>query len=95
MNPYILDYLPESIRLRSIYIIGEKENFWMLSFLCPCGCGELIQLNTVPDTYPSWSFEIYENNMISIYPSIRRKRGCFSHFSIQKSMVVWINEIEF
>ena len=44
---------------------------------CPCGCGDLITLNIYPYLKPTW--KVTRN---SITPSINRKVGCKSHFTI-------------
>jgi hypothetical protein len=71
--------IPSAIVDKKIYLVGEK-NIWCLLFKCPCGCGELIQLNTLDDQGPSWSYQIKGN--LTIRPSIRRIKGCGSHFLI-------------
>lgn len=49
--------------------------------ICPCGCGALITLNLYPYLKPSWKI-----SGTSISPSIHRKIGCKSHFTITQGM---------
>lgn len=86
-----IDDIPEEdqIEERVVYIIGENEYYWQVAFICPCGCQELIQLNLLPEVYPSWSFKHNKKNEITLLPSINRKVGCASHFRIVSGLVVW------
>lgn len=81
--------LPESIRKRTAYIIGNQENPWLLAFQCPCGCKNIIQLNLLNDVSPSWSYSI-KRKKITIWPSIWRKHGCKSHFFLKNGKIRWV-----
>jgi len=85
---YIKD-LPLLIESDVIYIIGENSMFWMLGFTCPCGCQATINLNLLEESFPCWKYEIKDNRLITLNPSIRRVEGCKSHFFIQKGIVIW------
>lgn len=54
-----------------------------VDFKCPCGCGDIITLSTIPDTHPAWKVEGH-----SIIPSINRTIGCKSHFCITNGISV-------
>lgn len=54
---------------------------YRIDLVCPCGCNEVITLNTLADTKPCWSIQ---GN--SIKPSINRIVGCKSHFTITNSL---------
>ena len=57
---------------------GEKAYYAM--FKCPCGCGEDIYLNLIPDTRPCWLYNLHDDQSVSLQPSINRQVGCKSHF---------------
>ncbi|HMV07605.1 MAG TPA: DUF6527 family protein [Cyclobacteriaceae bacterium] len=80
--------LPKELDDRTVYIVGEKSNYWMLAFQCPCGCNETISLNLLKKVRPRWRF-FTRWSRINIYPSIWRKVGCGSHFYIKKGKVIW------
>jgi hypothetical protein len=63
-----------------IFVIEEDA---MIILKCPCGCGDVIKLSTVPDASPKWIFH-YPN---TIKPSIRRTVNCKAHFSIENGKV--------
>lgn len=58
-----------------IVYVCERENIAQMR--CPCGCGDVIYINLIPDTHPGWT--ITGN---TIKPSLNRSSGCRSHFSI-------------
>ena len=82
--------LPNTLDIESIYLVGENGNVWSIAFICPCGCDELIQLNTLRNIRPCW--RINKMNPISIFPSINRTVGCKSHFFIRKGKIIWIHD---
>jgi len=81
---------PQKINVNKIYIVGESEMPWVLAFMCPCGCNNLIQLNLLQDAEPRWKFRIDKQKKIYISPSVWRIKGCQSHFFIRKSKIHWI-----
>lgn len=83
------DELPDNIEGDTIYILGENEHIWSLAMKCPCGCGDLVQLNLVPGSRPLWNINKKENGNISILPSIHRTRGCKSHYYVSDSKIQW------
>lgn len=82
--------LPESIKEKTIYIIGEKNSPWLIAFTCPCGCKENIQLNLLKEADPNWRFKITYKNKINISPSVWRTTGCKSHFFVRNSKIDWV-----
>jgi hypothetical protein len=71
--------LRHEMKKMSIYAIGGLENCWCITFICPCGCNEIILLNSL-DNFPSW--RIKSEVPVTIKPSIHRIKGCKSHFWI-------------
>lgn len=85
---YVFD-LPENVRDKTIYIVGDKGCPWLIAFKCPCGCQTLIQLNLLKEATPCWSFKVKKRE-IDISPSILRTQGCESHFVVHKNKVYWV-----
>jgi hypothetical protein len=85
--------LPDVFEKKTIYIVGEDENYWCIAMLCPCGCNAIIQLNLLSQTHPKWSFFHTKDATITIMPSIWRNIGCRSHFYIRKGRLVWYKSI--
>lgn len=82
--------IPEILENYIVYISSNKDNYWVATLLCPCGCNEVIKLNLLRDASPRWSFKIKQKK-ISLYPSIWRTKGCRSHFSIIDSKLRWFD----
>lgn len=79
---------PEFVAYHTIYLVGERKNIWLIAFRCPCGCNDVVRLNTLLKASPCWRYFIRWGR-ISISPSIWRRVGCKSHFHIRKGRVQW------
>jgi hypothetical protein len=81
--------LPDKPIPGKVYLIGENDHLWSAALKCPGGCGTLLEINLVPDMRPQW--EITEDNygVVTIEPSIWRKRDCGCHFRITSGIVRW------
>ena len=80
--------VPGKIKENYIYIIQDGKEPDAIAFNCPCGCKKIIHLNLLKDMRPCWSFVIHKKQ-ISLYPSIRAKSGCKSHFWVTNNKVEW------
>ncbi len=86
-----VDDLPEesTVREKTVYVVGENGYHWVAAFKCPCGCGDLIQLNLIPEGKHIWRIRMQEESF-SIYPSVDRVySNCRSHFNLTRGNVVW------
>ncbi len=81
--------IPDEPEAGALYLVGEGGHLWFVCFLCPCECGELIQLNTLPTIRPRWSAVPHKSGTITLHPSIRRTVGCKSHFFLRRGGVDW------
>lgn len=82
--------LPKKVGNKIFYIVGEKEQPWLIAFNCPCGCSNLIQLNLLKEAYPCWKYKVTKKSKLNISPSVWRISGCKSHFTVHKSKIDWI-----
>lgn len=85
----VVDDIPEAARPGVVYLVGEGGHLWFAAFVCPCGCGELVQLNLLPDARPRWSAERHPDGTVTIAPSVWRVAGCRSHFFLRRGRVEW------
>lgn len=83
---------PAVMDRNTVYIFDNMGYQWQLMLLCPCGCGDVLYANLVPDHYPYWVFRIDRRNRISVYPSFNRKDRCRSHFFITNGRIDWVND---
>ena len=82
--------LPEVFADKTIYLIGESSNPWLIAFKCPCGCNSIIHLNLLKDAEPRWKCKITSRKRVNISPSVWRTKGCKSHFFVQSSKIDWV-----
>ncbi len=59
----------------------------VLVLSCPCGCGDHFPINLDPHAGPAWHLYGTTQRKLSLYPSVRRKSDCKSHY------VIWRNKI--
>ncbi len=86
--------LPEVLSKRTIYLVGEGKHLWSVGFLCPCGCGDAVQLNTLVGARPCWRASIHKDDTVTLRPSVWRRVGCRSHFFVRRSRVEWVTQDE-
>jgi hypothetical protein len=56
-----------------------------VKFICPCGCGEIISVNLMPETGKAWSISYDRKLGLSLWPSVWLTSGCRSHFIIRNN----------
>lgn len=81
--------IPDEVAPATVYLVGEGEYLWAAVLLCPCRCGECIQLNLLPDARPRWQVTVHDDGTATLWPSVWRVRGCRSHFFVRRSTVEW------
>lgn len=81
--------LPDTCTTEVVYVIGEGKHDWFAALVCPCGCQEVVRLNLQPDSRPRWHAHKHWNGTVSLTPSIRRIRGCRSHFWLRNGSIQW------
>ena len=86
------DELPESLEESVVYVIGEGNHLWYVALICPCGCGQLLQMSLYKEGKPRWKLYQHSDETISLYPSIWRKVGCCSHFFLENGKIRWVKE---
>jgi len=85
-----LDMLPNTLVLGTLYILGKGTSLRAIAMQCPCGCGENIYIN-VPNAHPCLTVTHHSDGTVSLHPTIRRLKGCHSHFFVRRSRVYWWN----
>ena len=84
-----IEELPDDPEKDVIYILGEGKHLWAADMLCPCGCGERLQMSLHHEGRPRWEVTKHSDGTVSLYPSVWRKRGCNSHFFIKQGRIEW------
>jgi hypothetical protein len=81
---------PSTLSAKTLYVLTEDGLPWQAAMICPCGCGEVLDLNLLPDERPCWQFEADKHGIATLHPSIWRKIGCKSHFWLRDGEIVWV-----
>lgn len=81
--------VPDLLKKRAGYVIGENGHEWHVVMSCPCGCRESIYLNLLPDDFPRWELTRHLDQTFSLFPSVWRTTGCRSHFFVRRSRIEW------
>ena len=84
------DTLPASIPPRRMIHMVDQGDEWSVGFLCPCGCGEAIELLLPAFIEPHWSLTVDEIGRPTLAPSVWRNEGCKSHFFVRDGRVIWV-----
>lgn len=83
-----VEELPQTLG-RGVYALSTSDGPWAAALTCPCRCGEIIHLNLLRELRPAWSLRIHLDGSVTLHPSVRRKRGCRSHFWVRRGRITW------
>lgn len=72
----------------------NNKKKWIM-FRCPCKCGDVITLSLQQIHTPCWRLGLTSKNRPTLYPSVWRDQGCFSHFWVKDGRVYWCNNTGF
>jgi hypothetical protein len=84
-----VDEFPYDLTPYTLYVAGDEQCPWGAAMLCPCGCGDVIQLNLLKEVSPCWSVRLSSDRSVSLIPSVWRSKGCRSHFFVRDGWVDW------
>ena len=82
------DELPTNFRPRRIYLLGDPA--WRVAFVCPCGCGEIVELCLLENVKPRWRATTDATGLVTLHPSVWKKGGCHSHYVIRDGRIRWV-----
>lgn len=80
---------PDELKAFTMYVAGEEQHLWAAAMLCPCGCGDVIELNLLKQASPCWSVRLHADGSVSLVPSVWRSKGCRSHFLVRHGRIGW------
>ena len=93
LRPIFVEVLPkfDQIKVGELWISHKHRT---INLRCPCGCGDL----TVLSIHPSRWHVHFDGKSVSLEGptggSVWANSGCGSHYLIQTSEVIWLNEID-
>src|SRR5687768_14360554 len=62
---------------------GDKPK--SLKFVCPCGCGQVVSINLMPQAAKAWRISSEPSRGLSLWPSVWLDIGCRSHFILRRN----------
>lgn len=86
---YIEEDAPDHPQPKTLYVVIEDGTPWSAAMLCPCGCGETLHMNLLPDERPLWQLAVNADGASTLQPSVNRIKGCRSHFWFRNGRVQW------
>ncbi len=84
-----VEEFPDTLEKAKVYLAGEGGSLWAAAMICPCGCGEVIELNLLKQARPCWSAQEHSDGTITLAPSVWRQKGCRSHFLLRRGRINW------
>jgi hypothetical protein len=81
--------LPKKLKRRVLYIVQEDGFDEQAAMICPCGCGEVLHMNLLPDERPCWTLTTHDDRTVTLAPSVWRKKKCGSHFFLRRGRIQW------
>lgn len=84
-----VEEFPDKLDKAKVYIAGEGDHLWAAAMMCPCGCGQVIELNLLKQTRPCWSVQEHADGTVTLAPSVWRQKGCRSHFLLRHGRIDW------
>jgi hypothetical protein len=89
---YVDEDAPERPLARTLYVVTEDGAPWSAAMLCPCGCGETLHMNLLPDERPVWKLAVDAGGFGTLHPSVHRMKGCRAHFWFRAGKVHWCGD---
>lgn len=85
---HIDEDVPVRLGFRTVHALGQPA--WRAVFICPCGCGDTVELSLLDTIRPAWTLRRDAKRRVTLSPSVWRQRGCNSHYFIEAGRVRWV-----
>ncbi len=83
------DTLPEKLPRRDLVLMRDDGDNWSVGFLCPCGCGQRLELMVLKGVRPRWDVATDDQGRPTLHPSVWLRAGCRSHFWVRRGKILW------
>lgn len=83
------DEVPQTIGKKELIRMIDGGQEWSVAMLCPCGCGDMIEMMLLRSVKPRWDLHV-DRGLPTLSPSVWRNTGCRSHFWVRRGRVVWV-----
>lgn len=84
------DVAPDRMPPRHLVLLTDGSEEWSVVMLCPCGCGDRVELPLFAEARPRWNLRTDSRGRATLHPSIWRKDGCRSHYFLRAGRVTWV-----
>ena len=84
------DGLPDSMPARDLILMTEGGEPWSVAMICPCGCGQRVELPLLREIRPHWSLQVDRLKRPTLHPSVWLSNGCRSHYFVRAGKVIWV-----
>ena len=86
----VVEDLPSRLKPNTLYVVGEGPVAMYASMACPVRrCGEVLNMNLLPDDHPVWTLRQDADGRPSLRPSVWRKATCGCHFWLRDGELHW------
>lgn len=72
-----------------LYVTQQQGEPAFGCLVCPCGCGDTLQLRFFGERRPRWSVTWDLRHKPTVTPSVWRQSGCRSHFYLDAGRIRW------
>ena len=86
---YVEETSPDCPEPNTLYVVREDGFEEEAVMVCPCGCQSILHMNLLKDERPCWNLILHKDGTVTLLPSVRRRKGCGSHFWFRKGRVFW------
>lgn len=83
------DGLPTILPKRDLVLLTDDGEPWSVAMMCPCGCGQRVELPLLREVRPRWSLQVDKLNRPTLQPSVWLHDGCRSHFFVRRGKIEW------
>lgn len=84
------DTLPNVLPRRDLVVARDDDGeTWCVGMVCPCGCGDTLELMLIPEARPRWTLIDGGRRGPTLHPSVWRDQRCGSHFWVRRGRVRW------
>lgn len=84
------DALPVKLPRRGLILLRDGGEDWSIGLMCPCGCGQRIELPLIKEACPHWKLHVEQDGTPTLAPSVWLQDGCRSHFFVRHGKVAWV-----
>jgi hypothetical protein len=87
-----VEELPNAVIPGNLYVVVEDGFLWCAALICPCSCGEALQMSLLSEGRPRWTFAEHKDGTPTLSPSVWRQVGCRSHFFLRRGIIIWCDD---